>query len=123
MTFRQPFVKTKSLMIVASRIVLVMLAALALVWIAFPQVHWEGTEIAFAPGTPDPNVYKTSHLFGWPLTWISWERSWNNAAGYNEAGFGAFYPFNFGIHVFVILFPLLFLPCRWMTRLSRPQIR
>ena len=49
-------------------------------------------------GTPDPNVYKTTLDFGWPLTWITWEHSWNQAAGDDETELGRFQLINFVIH-------------------------
>ena len=44
------------------------------------MIEESGTEIGFALGTPDPNVYKTTLGFGWSLTWITWEHSWNQVA-------------------------------------------
>ena len=92
-----------------TRIVLVIVAFLAVLWMVLPQVHESGTEIGFAPGSPDPNVYKTTWSFGWPLAWIAWERSWNAAAGYDEAGFESFRVLNLAAHVAAILAPLLLL--------------
>jgi len=37
-------------------------------------------------GPSDPNVYKTTLGFGWRLTWITWEHSWNQAAACNARG-------------------------------------
>ncbi len=99
-----------------TRIVLAILTGLAVVWMMVPQVHSQGTEIGFAPGTPDPNVYKTSYLMGWPLPWGCWERSVNEAAGYDESGFGPLHPLNFALHILAILVPLLLLSCRRLFR-------
>ncbi len=87
---------------------------------ALPQIPDQATEIGFEPGSPDPNVYQTRYLVGWPLTWISWERSRNEAAGYDEAGFGRFHIFNFAIHILVILTPLLLL--YWLSRCRRERL-
>ena len=59
-------------------------------------------------GTPDLNVYKTTLGFGWPLTWITWEHSWNQAAGDDETELGRFQLINFVIHTlgFSRRFPL-----------------
>ena len=57
-------------------------------------------------GTPNPNVYKTTIDFGWPLTWITWEHSWNQAAGDDETELGGFQLINFVIHTLAILTPL-----------------
>jgi hypothetical protein len=97
-----------------TRIALVIVAFLAVLWMILPQVHESGTEMGFPPGSPDPNVYKTTWSFGWPVAWIAWERSWNAAAGYDEAGFRSFKFLNLAVHVAAILAPLLLL-----FRLSR----
>ena len=65
-------------------------------------------------GTPNPNVYKTTLGFGWPLTWITWEHSWNQAAGYDETELGGFQLINFVIHTLAILAPLL--TVYWLSR-------
>ena len=88
------------------RPILIILALIALIWMILPMIHEQGTEIAFAAGDPDPNVYKTAYLFGWPLTWIAWERSWNEAAGYDEAGVESLSVVNLVIHVSAIAIPL-----------------
>ena len=82
-------------------------AVLALVWIGFPSIHMQGTEMAFPAGSPDPNVYKITYLYGWPLSWLSWERSWNDAAGYDESGFRSLDVTYCLIHVSVIAAPVL----------------
>jgi hypothetical protein len=89
------------------RLTLIILAVIALIWMIAPMVHDEGTEMGFAVGGPDPNVYKTTFLFGWPLTWITWERSWNEAAGYDKSSVASFSVVNFVIHVSAIAVPLL----------------
>ena len=89
------------------RLALITLSGVALIWMGVPMVHDEGTEMGFAAGSPDPNVYKTTYLFGWPLTWITWERSWNEAAGYDESGVASFSVVNFVVHVSAIAVPLL----------------
>ncbi len=91
------------------RLVLVTLAIVALLWMIVPMVHDEGTEMGFAPGGPDPNVYKTTYLFGWPLTWISWERSWTEGAGYDESRIASFQSLNCVVHLLAIAVPVLLL--------------
>ena len=81
------------------------------------MVQEEGTEIGFAAGSPDPNVYKTTYLFGAPLTWISWERSWNEAAGYDESKVAMFNLLNLLAHLLVIAAPVLL--CIWASRTTR----
>jgi hypothetical protein len=100
-----------------ARISLVILAVLAVLWMAFPMIEESGTEMGIAPGTPDPNVYKTTLDFGWPLTWITSERSWNQAAGYDDTELGRFQLVNFVIHTLAILTPLL--AVHWMSGSSR----
>ena len=99
------------------RIILLILAGFALLWMTLPQIHWQGTEIGFAPGSPDPNVYKSTYLLGWPLPWISWERSWNESAGYDETAFGSLHVSNLAIHMLAILAPLLIF--YWFSRSGR----
>jgi hypothetical protein len=94
-------------MLLIVRIALLILAFLALLWMLFPMIHEQGTEMGFAAGGPDPNVYKTTYLFGWPLTWITWERSWNQAEGYDESEVAAFHALNLVAHLLVIAAPLL----------------
>ena len=89
------------------RLALGILTILALLWMIVPMVQEEGTEIGFAAGSPDPNVYKTTYLFGAPLTWISWERSWNEAAGYDESRVAMFNLLNLVAHLLVIAAPVL----------------
>jgi hypothetical protein len=112
--------KSNGLTTMMTRIALVIFAAAAVLWMALPQILDQATEIGFEPGSPDPNVYQTSYLVGWPLTWISWERSRNEAAGYDDAGFGRFHIFNFAIHVLAILTPLLLL--YWLSRCRRKRL-
>jgi hypothetical protein len=97
-----------------ARISLVILAVLAVLWMAFSMIEESGTEMGFAPGTPDPNVCKTTLDFGWPLTWITWERSWNQAAGYDDVELGRFQLVNFVIHTLAILTP--FFVVYWLSR-------
>ena len=89
------------------RLALVLLALAALIWMLVPLIGSEETEMGFVAGGPDPNVYKTTCFFGWPLTWITWERSWNEAAGYDDSKFAPFSPLNFVIHLLAIAVPLL----------------
>ena len=91
------------------RVALVVLALLALLWMIVPMVHEEWTEIGFPAGSPDPNVYKTTYLFGWPLSWISWERSWNKAAPYDESRVASFKLLNLVAHLLVVAAPVLVL--------------
>ena len=91
------------------RVVLVILALFALVWMFVPMIHDEATEMGFAPGDTDPNVYKTTYLFGWPLAWASWERSWNEAAGYDESRIASFNLLNCIVHLVVTAAPVLLL--------------
>ena len=96
------------------RILLVLLALLGILWMALPLVHEQGTEMSFMAGSPDPNVYTRTWEFGSPLTWISWERAWNEAAGYDDTGFRGFGAVSFLIHLIVCVTPMLVL-----RRLSR----
>jgi flagellar biogenesis protein FliO len=89
------------------RLVLVILAILALLWMVVPMIQEDFTEIAFAAGSPDPNVYKTTYFFGWPLTWIAWERSWNQAAGYDESKVDSFNLLNLIVHLLLIAAPVV----------------
>ena len=89
------------------RVALFTITVVSIIWMAWPGWHDEATEMAFTPGTPDPNVYKTTYLLGWPLPWIGWARAWNEAAGYDELSMESFSFFNFVIHVFAITAPML----------------
>ena len=88
------------------RIALIILAVLAILSMALPAERFDATEIAFAPGDPDPNVYTSTIDFGWPLPWISRVNSRNEAAGYDETEFKLFRPLNFTIHILAILTPV-----------------
>ncbi len=96
--------------------------AFAIISLVAPVVHDQGTEMGFTVGSPDPNVYKTTYLFGWPLAWIAWERSWNEAAGYDESAFGSFHVVNFVMHVLLIVTSLLlYLRLLRQTQRARPS--
>jgi hypothetical protein len=95
--------KTRSML----RVALVILVLLALLWMIVPMIHEQATEMGFPAGSPDPNVYTTTYLFGSPLTWISWERSWNEAAGYDESEIASFNPLNLVAHLLVVAAPVL----------------
>ena len=88
------------------RLATVLLAVIALIWMFLPATGIGGTEIAFDADGPDPNVYNITRLFGSPLTWIKWDRSWNEAAGYDDSRFMSFNPMNLGIHLLAIVAPL-----------------
>ncbi len=90
-----------------ARISLMILAVMAALWMAFPTTVESGTEMGFVAGTPDPNVYKVTVELGWPLTWLSRERSTNEAAGYDETELGGFQFVNLMIHTLAIIIPLL----------------
>ena len=88
------------------RLAAVLLAVIALIWKFLPATEIGGTEIAFDADGPDPNVYNTTRLFGSPLSWITWDRSWNEAAAYDESRFMSFSPVNFVIHLLAVLAPV-----------------
>jgi len=67
------------------------------------------TEIAFDPGSPDPNIHQTTIQYGVPFPWLTWKRSINEAAGYDEAGFDSFNLISFLLHDALIAAPLLML--------------
>jgi hypothetical protein len=92
---------------IVRRIIILVIAGLALVWMVFPQIQWQGTEMGFVQGTPDPNIYRTTYLPGWPLPWIAWEQSWNEAAAYSETDIHSFRLLSFTVHLLAILLPSL----------------
>jgi hypothetical protein len=102
------------------RLALVILTILTLLWMIVPMVQEEWTEMGFAAGSPDPNVYKTTYLFGAPLTWISWERSWNKAAAYDESKIAMFNLLNLVAHLLVIAAPVLL--CIWASRTTKRKL-
>ncbi len=100
-----------------ARISLMILAVLAALWMAFPTIVESGTEMGFVAGTPDPNVYKVTVELGWPLSWLSRERSTNEAAGYDETELGGFQFVNLMIHTLAIIIPLL--AVYWVSKSHR----
>ena len=100
--------------------VVVVTSICAVLWAIVPLVQESGTEMAFTPGSPDPNVYQTTYSFGPPLVWLRWERSWNDAAGYDESRVAMFNVWNFGAHVLVFVTPVLL--GLWAYR-KRPRSR
>jgi hypothetical protein len=101
-------------MIRLALVMLAILSVLAVLWMVLPVERFDATEIGFDPGDPDPNVYTSTMDLGWPLPWISWVSSGNEAAGYDESEFKLFRPLNFTVHVLAILTPLAVL--LWMRR-------
>ena len=91
------------------RLALLILIVFAVLWMAVPMGHSASTEIGFLPGDPDPNVYTSTLDFGGSLSWISWESSRNEAAGYHESEFHSFHPLSFTVHILLIVTPLLLL--------------
>lgn len=86
-----------------------LLTGTALVSMVISETELNVTEIAFDPGSPDPNIHQTTVRYGVPLPWLIWRRSINEAAGYDDSGFESFDLISFLIHDAMIAAPLLML--------------
>lgn len=96
------------------RVVLLVIVACAIVWMAIPIPVTMGTSIGFRPGAPDPNSYTTEYIFGLPLPWLIYSYSWNELRGTSSADTTEFRILSFGIHVLAIILPVVAL-----SRISR----
>ena len=90
-------------------IALWILTGIALVSMWTSETQLDVTEMAFEPGSPDPNIHQTTVRYGVPFPWLVWRRSINEAAGYDEAGFESFDLISFLLHGAMIAAPLLML--------------
>ena len=60
-------------------------------------------------GVQIQNIHQTTIRYGTPLPWLTWKRSINEAAGYDDSGFESFDLIFFLIHVALIAAPPLML--------------
>ena len=84
-----------------------LLTATALVSMWISETELNVTEIAFDPGSPDPNIHQTTIRYGLPFPWLTWKRSINEAAGYDDSGIESFDLISFLLHDAMIAAPLL----------------
>lgn len=87
-------------------LVLWILTATALVSMWISETEIAVTEIAFDPGDPDSNIHQTTIRYGLLLPWLTWKRSINEPAGYDDSGFEAFELNSFLLHDALIAAPL-----------------
>ena len=63
------------------------LSVLAILLLLLPTVGTMGILMGFPKGAPDPNTYKTIFTLGWPLPWLTWEHSRNEAESFESSSY------------------------------------
>lgn len=85
------------------RFVVFLILALAILWMVIPMPSTGHTLMYSPPGNPDPNIYSTTYVFGFPLPWLEYSTSWTELGGYGFAGITDFSIFNCLFHLVTIL--------------------
>jgi hypothetical protein len=94
------------------RLLLVLVAGLSLMMMLSPTLLEQGTEMYFAPGDPDPNIYSTWGHLGRPFEWLTWYRERSEGRGFDRSEIVSFHLVNCMFYLAAIALPVCLLSRR-----------